>query len=366
MAEFHFAVSSRGLEEEVLGELGIPFTALSAEGFHRGEVIRNLLFPVRTVLSLFQSLRALKRFRPHVAFGTGGFVSGPALLAARMRKIPVVLVALDALPGVTIRMLAPIATKIYVVRVTGKSGISQARVRLGSHPSIEIIGTPVRGGQPIDRRTARSALGMARQGRLLFVTGGSQGSRTVNEVIAASLDGLLGIEGLSVLWQCGEDHMEGASSAAEEAVARRPAYDRPRVKVEPFLHEMVTAWSAADLALCRAGASTIAELGLFGVPSILVPLSSSAGGHQEANARAMERAGASRLIMEHDLDPDTLVATVRELVEGEELNRMANSAARMTHAGAAHRVAEGLVEAAVNLDEEERARLRAMLQGEEA
>lgn len=353
--EVRFAVSRRGLEEQVLEKLGFLYTALMSEGFHRREFTRNLLFPFRTLGGLVQSLVAVRRFGPNVAFGTGGFVSGPAMLAAWLLGVPVVLLAMDALPGATIRILAPLARKIYVTH-------PRARNALQTRPTVEVIGTPMRTPKRIDRRVARRALGLPRPGHLLFVTGGSQGSAVLNEAVEAGLGDLLDIPDLALLWQVGEKHLERAERAAEAVLSRRPAYDRPRLKVVPFIEEMNVAWSAADLALCRAGASTIAELAGYGVPAVLVPLATAAVGHQEANALAMQEAGAARVIGERELTGGKLVEVVGELL-GVELGRMAASAARMVHAGAAHRVAEGLVEAARDLGEERRDELLGAIRG---
>jgi UDP-N-acetylglucosamine--N-acetylmuramyl-(pentapeptide) pyrophosphoryl-undecaprenol N-acetylglucosamine transferase len=353
--EVLFAISRRGLEERVLQHQGYRYTPLISEGFHRREIVRNLLFPIRTLGGLFQSIGAVRRFRPNVAFGTGGFVSGPALLAAWLMRIPVVLLALDAVPGSTIRLLAPIARQIFVTH-------PGARTVLHSHPSVDVIGTPVRAPERIDHRAARSSLGVPRAGLLLLVTGGSQGSRLLNQVVASGLGGLLDIAGLAILWQTGEQHLEEAGQAAEKVLASRPAYDRPRLKIVPFIEQMNVAWSAADLALCRAGASTLAELTNYGVPAVLVPLATSAGGHQEANARAMKEAGAACMILEDAISGEKLVSIVSELLEGA-LEGMATTAARMAHAGAAHRVAEGLVNAADGLEESRKTEMLDAMRG---
>jgi len=189
---------------------------------------------------------------------------------------------------------------------------------------------------------------------MLLITGGSQGSKALNDAVSAGLDALLDIPDLSILWQTGGTHAEACRASAEEVLIHRPAYDRPRLRVEGFLHDMNVAWSATDLALCRSGASTIAELGRVGVPSLLVPLATSAGGHQEANARAMERAGAAYLLLEEELDGSRVAEEVRGLLEGDGLITMATAAARLVHAGAAHRIAAGLVEHAVDLTTRER------------
>ncbi len=349
--EARFAVSRRGLEARVLSAQNRPFTTLMVEGFHRREWARNLFFPFTTAIGFGQSVLEVLRFRPHVAFGTGGFVSGPALLAARCLGVPVALVALDALPGVTIRLLAPVARKIYVSH-------GRARSVLGERSSVEVVGTPVRPAEPMGRHTARARLELAGEGFLLFVTGGSQGSAALNHSVSEALPALLEIPSLSLLWQTGRDLLQEAEGVVEVVMKDRPSSDRDRVTVRAFLDEMSTAWVAADLALCRAGAATIAELATHGVPALLVPLPTAAGGHQEANARVMAEAGAAVLLPSEELSGERLTLEIKALVGDEaRLEVMATAVAGMAHGGATLRVAEGLVRIARWLGPQERANI---------
>jgi UDP-N-acetylglucosamine--N-acetylmuramyl-(pentapeptide) pyrophosphoryl-undecaprenol N-acetylglucosamine transferase len=319
-----FAVSRRGLEEQVLEQQGQKAVPLAAEGFHRREVVRNLLFPVRTVVALLQSLRAVIRLRPQVAFGTGGFVSGPALLAAALLRIPFVLIA-------------PRARRVFV---TG----AEAAAALGQRRNIEIIGVPVREVARTEQTEARRALDLPESGTLLLVTGGSQGSRVLNQAVQRALTLLLRLGDTSVLWQTGPADSEELSRFAQAVIANTPTRDPRRVQVVPFIDRMDLAWSAADLAVCRAGASTVAELTAYGVPAILVPLASSAGGHQLQNARAMVTAGAAQLIPEEELNGTRLGLAIQALIEDTPKRAaMAAAASGTAHFGAARRVVEGLI-----------------------
>ncbi|MFO7768106.1 MAG: UDP-N-acetylglucosamine--N-acetylmuramyl-(pentapeptide) pyrophosphoryl-undecaprenol N-acetylglucosamine transferase [bacterium] len=348
-----FAVSRRGLEERVLDAQHRPYRTLWTEGFHRGEVVRNLLFPLRLAAGFFQSVWAVLRLRPNVAFGTGGFVSGPALLAARMLGVPVALVALDARPGLTIRMLSPLARKTYV---TGHAAMEV----LGERSGLEIVGTPMRRPDPVPRERARDTLGLPPDARVLLVTGGSQGSAALNRAVAGALKDLFQVPDLTLLWQTGEEGEAMAEGKREELGGEY----RERVLVLPYIDAMEQAWSAADLAVCRAGASTIAELTAYGVPSILVPLPTSAGGHQQANARAMEDTGAAVVLPESDLTPGYLARRVRALLDARNgLESMRAQAASLGHTGAARTIARGLVEIARGVDEESREAALMRLEG---
>jgi UDP-N-acetylglucosamine--N-acetylmuramyl-(pentapeptide) pyrophosphoryl-undecaprenol N-acetylglucosamine transferase len=344
--QVRFAVSRRGLEARVLTEFGHPFTELMTQGLHRREITRNLLFPYRTIGGLVQSVRAIRRFRPDVAFGTGGFVSGPALLAAWLMRVPVVLLALDVLPGVTIRVLAPFARLIFVTHPQAQSVLSGRR-------NVQVVGTPIRAVESVAPGFARQELGIPERGPVLFVTGGSQGSLALNRAVGEALPQLMQIPELTLLWQTGADHLDSARASRDKALEQQQV-DPARIRIVPYIDAMNIAWSAADLALCRAGASTLAELQNYGVPALLVPLASAAGAHQEANSRAMEAAGAARMIPEETLNGRYLTIVVSSLISDRELDIMAAATTSMAHSGAASRVAEGLVETARDLEESKR------------
>ncbi len=346
--EARFAVSRRGLEESVLGASGRPFVRLMTEGLHRRELRRNLLFPFRLVWGFVQSLGAVLRHRPQVAFGTGGFISGPALLAARLLGVPVALLALDAFPGATIRLLARRARIVFIAH-------EDARAHLSRRPEIITTGIPVRRVETIDRSDARQRLGIGPAGRLLLVTGGSQGSATLNRATQEALPHLLGMSDLALLWQTGEPHYEAITAGVASDPAVRRALSEGRLVIVPFIEAMADAWSAADLALCRAGASTLAELAGYGVPALLVPLPTAAGGHQEANARSFAQAGAGRLIHDAHLDGVRLATEVAALLAGDGvLEKMSAAATARAETGAAVRVAAGLVAIARGLSPEEK------------
>ena len=352
----NFAVSRRGLEARVLSSKKRTFRTFMVEGFHRREVLRNLLFPFRTVAGFVQSIVEVIRFRPNVAFGTGGFVSGPGLLAAWCLGVPFALIALDALPGVTIRMLAPVARKVYVTH-------HQAAELFSRRVDVEVVGIPVRPAEPMGRRAARERLGLPFDSTILFVTGGSHGSAALNSAVSSALPALMDIPGLTIVWQTGPGMFEEVTGTVKTILIDQNEVDRKRIVLHPYIDDMAAAWLASDLAFCRAGASTIAELTLYGVPSILVPLATAAGGHQEANALAMVEAGAARLLPEKELSGERLGREIEGVLAGEGLlERMADAAALKSVKGGAARVAEGLVSIARWLNDTERAELLTLLQ----
>jgi UDP-N-acetylglucosamine--N-acetylmuramyl-(pentapeptide) pyrophosphoryl-undecaprenol N-acetylglucosamine transferase len=232
--EARFAVSRRGLEEKVLGDAGRPFVTLMTEGLHRREVLRNLLFPLRTLGGFLQSLAALLRHRPQVAFGTGGFISGPALLAARLLGIPVTQLALDAYPGATIRLLDHCSRMIFITH-------EEARPHLSRRPEIVCTGIPVRRIEKTEPETARARFGLRPAGRLLLVTGGSQGSATLNTATREALAHLLRIGELALLWQTGIPHFEAITAELEGEPLAASASAEGRLAVVPYVENMAEA-----------------------------------------------------------------------------------------------------------------------------
>ncbi len=352
--EARFAISRRGLEEKVLTAEGRSFTALSTEGFHRREVWRNLLFPVTLFAGLVQSLHEMVRFKPHVAFGTGGFVSGPALLAARLAGVPVALLALDAMPGVTIRILAPLASRVFIAH-------EAARTTLRRRRNVACTGTPSRPVTQLDRAEARAMMGLPSEGFCLFVTGGSQGSKALNGAVRDALEVLLTRSDLTLLWQTGPHDFESIGNLVDGLPEIAGRGIGRRVVVRPFIEEMNAAWSAADLALCRSGASA------HGVASLLVPLPTSAAGHQEANARSMSEAGAAVLLPEVDLSTERLTAEVNGLADdSRRMEMMSSAVSRFARSDAALTIAGELVGMARGIPDRERERMAAMFGGVES
>lgn len=254
-------------------------------------------------------------------------------------------------------MLAPIARKVYV---THEQAVRVLRGRVEA----EVIGIPVRPSEPVGRITARARLRLPAEGFVLFVTGGSQGSAALNRAVGQALPDLLNMPDLTVLWQTGHDWLEEVEQLAEDVLKAGPAEYRGRVALYPFLDEMAAAWQSADLALCRAGASTIAELSTFGVPALLVPLPSAAGGHQAANAGAMAEAGAALLLPEEELSGRRLVREVDSLLrESGRLKAMAEATEAVSRQDGAAVAAGGLVRIARWLSDRDREEMLGWFEG---
>ncbi len=281
-AEITFVGTSGKIEARVVPATGYGFATIWVSGFRRALSWSLLLFPIKMLVSVLQSLRLLRRLRPSVVVGTGGYVSGPPVFAATVLGIPALLQEQNSYPGVTTRLLAGRVREVHLTFEASRRFLKRTdNVRLSGNPvRSALIGT--------GRSEAARFFGLKPSVTTVLVFGGSLGATSVNAAVRRHLKVLLG-RGLQLIWQTGRDD----ASSALQAVRGEGAEDR--VKVFPFIEHMEFAFAASDLAICRAGATTLAELALAALPSVLIPYPYAAADHQTENARAMVEQGAALL-----------------------------------------------------------------------
>jgi UDP-N-acetylglucosamine--N-acetylmuramyl-(pentapeptide) pyrophosphoryl-undecaprenol N-acetylglucosamine transferase len=320
----------RGVETMVLPRRPYRYHLLPAEPLYRRAWWRNLRWPL-VLPRLWRATRAvLVEERPQLVVGTGGYASGPVLLAAHRAGIPIALQEQNAYPGITSRWAARWAAQVHL-------GFPEAarRIRPGRRTVVHALGNPIVPPPPArSRAAARAALGLDPARRVVLVTGGSQGARAVNRAVAEALWGG-GLRDAALLWST------GAATYPEYATLDRP----PDIQVRPFWDPIATAYAAADLVVARAGAMTVAELAAWGLPSILVPLPTAAADHQTANARAMAAAGAAIHLPEGVLGGGRLARELEDLMANAgRLPAMAAAATARGHPEAARAIAECLLD----------------------
>lgn len=330
---FLFLGGRRGHEAELVPAAGIAFHATPLPSLRdpdsRLALLRTI---VRVPLAFFDALVELVRFRPHVCCTTGGVVAIPVTLAARMIRVPVYLWDGNALPGRATRLLASLSSRIGVSYEQARRALPRGRTVLA--------GTPIRASLLAwTRERGREAFAVPADATLVVVSGGSQGSERVNDALWSALGRI--IRRAYVLHITGDKH----AALAEVRRANLPGELRDHYIVRSFLgDDMGGALAAADLAIGRAGASSIAEPLAFGVPLLLIPFGAAMEGHQEANARAMVETGAALSLREGELDGDRLTAEVSGLLANRErLARMANAARAAGRPHAAQEIARELL-----------------------
>ena len=292
--------AERGIEAQILPSHPFRYYLLPLEPIYRRAWWRNLRWPVTLWRVWRAAVRMLDVERPVLAIGTGGYAAGPALWFAGRRGIPIVLQEPDAYPGLTTRVLSRKARQVHL-------GFPEARARLRLGPDTEVfaLGNPIAPPARADRGAALASFGLDPARPTVFVFGGSQGARALNDAVARALAAAEGrLASVNVLWGTGSAHYERYAALAENG----------RVCVRGFFDPIAPAYAVADLVVCRAGAMTIAELCAWGKPSVLIPLPSAAADHQTFNARALAEAGAAVLLLESEMTPESFATTVTSLV----------------------------------------------------
>jgi UDP-N-acetylglucosamine--N-acetylmuramyl-(pentapeptide) pyrophosphoryl-undecaprenol N-acetylglucosamine transferase len=334
-------IGTNRIEARKVPQAGFAFKAITVHGLAGGgwrAMPRKLRSLVELALGLpvCQSLALLRRFRPDVVVGTGGYVSGPVILAARIWRTPSLVVEGDRRPGLSSRALAFLAD---AAAVASEECARAFRARQGRRAWVEVVGDPIRPAILAARREeAIPALGLEEGRRTLLALGGSLGSLALNAALTGSLRRLAG-EGwlrreVQVLHLTGRD----PAPAAFVEEARELGL---RYQAREYLDEMHLAYAAADLVLSRAGAATVAELTGRGLPALLVPWSGASHGEQAENASALVSAGAARVIGDRELSAERLAAELRRLLtDPAELARMAQRSKALGHPAATERVIE--------------------------
>lgn len=312
-----------GMEQELVQAHGISFAGIAFSGMPRRLTPAFFRWLISLGGAIHKAGQLLDEVRPDVVFGTGGYVSAPVLMAAKLRRIPFVVHEPDAHPGLVNRLMGRWASGVT-------AAFAEANRLIGSR-NFYVTGNPIRGelGQ-LSKAEAlqRLRLDWPAEERVLVVTGGSQGARTINQAIIGALPYLVEQKGLRVIHQSGKTlYEEAKAEAAREGYDNHPAY-----LLRPFFEDMAAVMACADLALCRAGSMSLSELYVCGIPSILVPYPFAAADHQRKNALASQQAGASVMIPDADLSVQTLTHTVQELLsQPEHLAQMKAAAHKLAH-----------------------------------
>jgi UDP-N-acetylglucosamine--N-acetylmuramyl-(pentapeptide) pyrophosphoryl-undecaprenol N-acetylglucosamine transferase len=315
-AELLFIGTARGIENRLVPAAGFPLRLLEVGALKNVSLVTRAKTMFALPQAVFGARRILSEFRPDVVIGVGGYASGPAMLAAILRKVPTLAFEPNVVPGFANRVVARFVSAAAVH--------FEETARYFRHA--EVTGVPVR---PAFFQIASQT----HANPTLLVFGGSQGAHAINLVMLQSVPELLKrIPNLRVIHQTGERDYNDAQAAY--------AAFGGSVEVHRFMDDMPAFFARADLVLCRSGASTVAEITAAGKPAIFVPFPRAADDHQRRNAEALERAGAAVVLEETTLDQVWLVDTVQALIEDpSRLRRMSQAARSLAHPSAAHDIA---------------------------
>lgn len=295
-AEVLFVGAERGLEKDLIPQAGYPFRTVHISSFHRSCKPRELR---HNLISLFNLLRApgearalLREFEPDIVVGTGGYASFPMVKAAARAGIPTVVHESNMVPGLTTEMLEPFADRILV-------GFEACRAHYKHPEKVLVTGTPVRGDFfTLTKAEAKRALGVD-DGRPLIVSfWGSLGASGMNRRMADFLALEAAKEPFHHIHGAGRNDYPMLTALLAEKGVDLAAH--PALRLREYIYDMAPVMRAADLVICRAGASTISELTALGVPALIVPSPYVTNNHQEKNARVLEEAGGAAVLLEQD------------------------------------------------------------------
>ncbi|MFD2828608.1 undecaprenyldiphospho-muramoylpentapeptide beta-N-acetylglucosaminyltransferase [Leeuwenhoekiella polynyae] len=300
-AEFLFVGSQDRMEMEKVPKAGYKIEGLWIAGIQRKLTWSNLMFPFKLISSLFKSATIIRRFKPDVVIGTGGFASGPLLEMATRYNVPALIQEQNSFAGITNKLLAKKVQKICVAY----DGMQQF------FPQEKIIktGNPVRQDLIFidqNREEGLTKYGLKPQKKTLLILGGSLGARAINKLIDRELQFILD-QNVQVIWQSGQLYFEEYKTHSKTE----------DVQVLPYIDTMSLAYAAADIIISRAGAGSVSELALVGKPVIFIPSPNVAEDHQTKNAEAIVEKDAAILLKEKELE-NRFEEIFKELVEDEE------------------------------------------------
>ncbi len=316
----HFVGSARGVETRLVRQAGFSLTTLPGRGLQRrlapSSVAANVMAAAELARAFVQALFVLRRRKPAVVVGLGGYASAACGAAALLLRVPLVITEQNAVPGLANRVLGRFAAGA----ATAFESTDLPRATWTGNPlRTEVLEVDRETGRP----AARAALGVDPGRRLVAVSGGSLGARTINDAVTGALDLWRERCDLHVRHIAGRRYHEDLAPRASADPERALSYD-----LVAYEDDMAAVYAAADLVVSRAGATTVAELAAAGVPAVLVPLPTAPGDHQTANARMLEAAGGAVLVHDEDLDPARLAAEVDALLDDSGLLESMGGAAR--------------------------------------
>lgn len=334
-AKFLYIGTSKGLESKLVPKQGLPFEEIDISGIQRKLTLENVRTAWKFIRSVSRSKEILRKWKPDVVIGTGGYVCGPVVFAASRLGIPTVIHEQNVVPGLTNVFLSRFVDRIAVSFEDSLAHFPKQKTVYTGNPRA----TQVQHGNP---EAGRKLVGVAQDKPIVLVVGGSRGARAINEATLQLVPYMKKHQEYHFVYVTGDVHYEKiASQIAEQGSLSA------NVTLLPFVHQMPDLLAATHLIVNRAGASFLAEITSLGIPAVLIPSPYVTNNHQEKNARGLERVGAAVVLLEKDLNGETLQQALEPILTNQELReRMRQESLRMGKkdaASAIYRVVEDLI-----------------------
>jgi UDP-N-acetylglucosamine--N-acetylmuramyl-(pentapeptide) pyrophosphoryl-undecaprenol N-acetylglucosamine transferase len=286
-AQILFVGAKGRMEMTRVPEAGYKIIGLWISGLQRKLTLSNLLFPVKVVVSYVRAAMIIKRYKPHVVIGTGGYASGPIMMAATRSGVPTLIQEQNSFAGLANKQVADRVNKVCVAYDGMEKYFPKQKIVLTGNPVRKDIITVSQ-----KKSQAKTHFGFEGNKKTLLIIGGSLGARTINESILGGIEKLIDAQ-VQVIWQTGKGYYESYKSQLGK-------YDLKRIRVQDFVREMDLAYAAADVVISRSGAIAVSELCISGKPVILVPSPNVAEDHQTKNAMALVTKDAALMVTDKD------------------------------------------------------------------
>ncbi|MFC1490071.1 undecaprenyldiphospho-muramoylpentapeptide beta-N-acetylglucosaminyltransferase [Candidatus Latescibacterota bacterium] len=298
-----FIIGNRDIEKKIVGDAGYDYSTLNVSGLPRKLSPKIFSFIWKLKISIMKSMLIMRKFKPSVILATGGYVSGPSVIAARIMRIPVCMQEQNSYPGITTKKLSRFTDMVFL-------GFKDAGCFFSEKVNTVVTGNPVRKELlGVFLANSSAEFGLNPNLKTVLVIGGSQGAGRINSGMSKIVK-TLADNNFQIIWQTGANELkkwENLSKYAPEVI-----------KIVPYLNNMGAAYSVADVVVSRAGAMAVAEIAACGLPAIFVPLASAAENHQEHNAVSLVENGSAIMITENDFTPEKLLNEITGILNSPE------------------------------------------------
>lgn len=303
--DIHYIGAIDGMESKIMENEDIPFYGIKLAPFIDVSFLRKIKGFFTNLRGYFKSLKIIKKIKPKLIIGTGGFVAGPVLAAAFTLRIPIIIHEQNVVPGFTNKVLSHISKEIWMTFNESASFFPKNKRKV-------LTGMPLRKNfQAYTKEEGREYFSYEKDDKILLITGGSQGSKLINSIVVPLYNRIVKELGYKIIHVTGPNFYDGIIDALDEDI--RVLVDNKNIRIYGYLQEMELALNASDIVISRSGASFICELIATNSFSIQIPMKMSAGGHQLKNAKALEKAGIAVIIEEDKLDSENLYNTLKSL-----------------------------------------------------
>jgi UDP-N-acetylglucosamine--N-acetylmuramyl-(pentapeptide) pyrophosphoryl-undecaprenol N-acetylglucosamine transferase len=325
-AEIMFIGTRSRIEGTIVPKLGFKFSSIWIKGFSRKLNFDNLLFPLKLFISLLQSLLINIKFKPKVAIGSGGYVSGPAIWGSSVMGAKVILLEQNSYPGITTKLLERYASEIHL-------SFEDSKKYFKNKNKLNITGNPVRESLvKINKYDALNHFGLDPANKTLFILGGSLGASSINKAIENFINHNYSGD-INIIWQTGKNYFDLFNHLRSKNII-----------VKDFIDDINLAYSSCDLLVSRAGATTIAEIIALGIPAILVPSPNVAENHQFYNAKSLSDRNAAILLEDSNLLDTFTESTMKVLRDKKLLEEISNNVRSLYKVNAAEVIANNAID----------------------